>query len=110
MEPTPQFQELLDPFVRGMLVFLPVLFGAVEFIKQKTGLKGRQVELLSAAIFVLFGALVVLATYFPLVGTQVAAVVVFLTMCVLAPSGNYKFINTRLPDPRGPQQDERMER
>ena len=42
-----------------------------------------------------FGILVVVSFYFPERGVQVGAVVLFLLMCALAPSGYYKFISER---------------
>ena len=55
MENAIRIQELLDHFGGIMLIFLPVLFGAVEFIKQKLHFSGRAVELLAVGIFTLFG-------------------------------------------------------
>ena len=46
-----EIQNLVTTLVAVFVPFLPVLFGAVEFIKKKTGLKGRAVEALSAVIF-----------------------------------------------------------
>ncbi len=79
----------------AMVVFLPVLFGAVEYLKATWGMKGKQVEAVSVGLFVLFGLLVVGAHYYPGVGTEIAAVVLFMAMCVLAPSGFYKFVDAR---------------
>jgi hypothetical protein len=92
MNTAPQFQELLEQFSGTMLIFLPVLFGSVEFIKSKLGVSGRAVELIAVGIFVTFGGLVVVSYYFPEKGAGIAAVVLFLSMCALAPSGFYKFI------------------
>ena len=92
-----EIQELLNQFGGIMLIFLPVLFGAVEFIKNKFKLDGRTVEIIAVVLFVLFGGLVVLSFYFPTWGVQVGAIVLFLLMCALAPSGYYKFINARAP-------------
>ena len=97
METGTQIQEILAQLGGMMLIFLPVLFGAVEFIKDKLGFTGRTVELIAMGIFVLFGVLVVVSFYFPERGAQAGAVVLFLLMCALAPSGYYKFINTRAP-------------
>jgi hypothetical protein len=90
-----EFQEQLTKFGGAMVIYLPVLFGAVEFIKNKLGIKGRTVEFLSVGLFVLFGVLVVAAYYYPERGVQAGSIVLFLLMCALAPSGYYKFINTR---------------
>ena len=95
MENATQIQALLDHFGAIMLIFLPVLFGAVEFIKQKLHFSGRAVELLAVGIFSLFGVLVVVSYYYPDQGVSAAAVIIFLLMCALAPSGLYKFINQR---------------
>ena len=95
MDQANEISGLVQTFVGMMLLFIPVLFGAVEFIKQKTNLQGGAVEALSAGLFVVFGFLVVLSYYFPEWGGQVAAAVMFLVMCALAPSGYYKFINSR---------------
>ena len=95
MENATRIQELLDHFGKIMLIFLPVLFGAVEFIKQKLHFSGRVVELLAVGIFSLFGVLVVVSYYYPEKGVSAAAVIIFLLMCALAPSGLYKFINQR---------------
>ena len=95
MENAIRIQELLDHFGGIMLIFLPVLFGTVEFVKQKLNFSGRAVELLAVGIFSLFGVLVVLSYYYPDQGVSAAAVVIFLLMCALAPSGLYKFINQR---------------
>jgi len=95
MESSGELQRLLSEFTSIMFIFLPVLFGSVEFIKSKLSFSGRSVEFLSAGIFVLFGVLIVAAYYFPDVGIQVAAIVLFLLMCAMAPSGFYKFINNR---------------
>lgn len=81
----------------AVVPFLPVLFGAVEFVKQKLSLSGIQVELLSMGIFVLYGILVILSYFFPSWGFYVAGGFVFLLMCAMAPSGFYKFINSRAP-------------
>ena len=97
MNTAPQIQELLDQFGGMMLIFLPVLFGSVEFIKHKLGFTGRVVEWITVGIFVVFGALVVASYYFPEQGAGIAAVTLFLMMCALAPSGFYKFINDRQP-------------
>ena len=90
-------QELLIEYSGSMLIFLPVLFGTVEFLKEKLGFNGRTVELLSVGIFVLFGVLVVVTEIYPDRGVQVSGIVLFLLMCALAPSGYYKFINARAP-------------
>ena len=95
MEYSGELRELLGEFGGIMIVFLPVLFGTVEFIKSKLGMSGKKVELLSVGLFVLFGVLIVVSYYFPTRGIQVSAIVLFLLMCALAPSGIYKFINTR---------------
>lgn len=92
-----EVQGMLNRFGGIMLIFLPVLFGAIEFIKAKSGLEGRKVEWLSVGLFVLFGGLVVFSFYFPSLGIQIIAIVLFLLMCALAPSGFYKFVNARLP-------------
>ena len=92
-----QIQDLLRQLGEMMLVFLPALFGAVNFIKDKLGFSGRAVEFLAVGLFTLFGALVVVAFYYPGRGVQAAAVVLFLLTCALAPSGYYKFINARVP-------------
>ncbi|MFC1996994.1 hypothetical protein ACFLXI_05225 [Chloroflexota bacterium] len=97
MNTATQLQELLAQFGTTMLVFLPVLFGAVEFIKEKLGFKGRAVELLAVGIFLLFGVLVVITFYYPEKGVGASAIVLFLLMCALAPSGYYKFIDSRAP-------------
>ncbi len=95
MDVTIEAQELISKFVGIMIIFLPVLFGAIEFMKAKLGLKGKKVEFISIGIFVLFGALVVVSHYFPGYGVQIIAIVLFLLMCALAPSGFYKFVNVR---------------
>jgi len=95
METANQIQELLNHFGGIVLIFLPVLFGAIEFIKQKLHFEGVAVELMAVGIFALFGVLVVVSYYFPENGVSAAAVVIFLLMCALAPSGFYKFINQR---------------
>ena len=97
MENATQLQEYLTEFGASMLLFLPVLFGAVEFIKDRLGLAGRAVELLALGLSVLFGVLVVVADYFPEKGLEAAAIVLFLLMCALAPSGYYKFVDARAP-------------
>jgi len=95
MNITVEIQELVNQLAGVMLVFLPVLFGAVEFIKDKLNLTGRVVEFVSIGIFVLFGVLLVASLYHPERGAQAAAIMLFLLMCALAPSGYYKFINRR---------------
>lgn len=97
MNTATQIQELVDHFGGIMLIFLPVLFGAIEFIKEKLRFEGRAVELMSVGIFTLFGVLVVVSYYYPENGVGAAAIVLFLLMCALAPSGFYKFINQRAP-------------
>ena len=92
-----QIHELLTQLGGIMIIFLPALFGAVEFIKEKLGFSGRAVEFLAVGIFTLFGVLVVAAFYVPARGVQVAAVVLFLLTCALAPSGYYKFVSARAP-------------
>ena len=92
---------LTESFIKGILYFLPVLFGAVEFIKAKFELKGTTVEVVAVVLFVLYGALIVLAHYFPTWGFQVLAITQFLIMCALAPSGFYKFIGERTTKYRG---------
>ena len=96
-----EIQNLVTTLVAVFVPFLPVLFGAVEFIKAKTGLEGRAVEALSAGLFVFFGLLVVVAYFFPVHGVIIVAVILFLVMCALAPSGYYKFINARAPGKDG---------
>ena len=88
-------QMQLGEFMGVMLLFLPVLFGAVEFIKAKGNLTGGAVEALSIGLFVVYGVLAVVAVLYPSVGTLTAAVGLFLLMCALAPSGYYKFIAAR---------------
>lgn len=95
MDNVAEVQGLVTSFGGVMLLYLPVLFGAVEFIKEKLSFEGRTVEFLSVGLFVLFGVLVVAAYYFPERGVQAGSIVLFLLMCALAPSGYYKFINTR---------------
>ena len=97
MEVATQIGELLTQLGSIMMIFLPVLFGAVEFIKDKLGFEGRTVEFLAIGIFTLFGVLVVVSFYFPERGVQAGAIVLFLLSCALAPSGYYKFINARAP-------------
>ncbi len=52
-------QEFVGFLVAAVIPFLPVLFGAVEYIKSKTSLGGGQVEALASGLFVLFGVIVV---------------------------------------------------
>lgn len=92
-----EIQEYLTHFGGLMLLFLPVLFGTVEFIKDKMGFRGSTVEYIAVSIFVLFGGLVVAAYFYPQKGIQVAAIVLFLLSCALAPSGYYKFVSARAP-------------
>lgn len=84
--------DILQSMAKQLIPFLPVLFGAVEFIKDKTGLKGPAVEAVAAGLATLFGSLVLLSHYAPDTGTDIAASVIFLIMCILAPSGYYKFL------------------
>lgn len=93
--------EFVGYLAAGILPFLPVLFGAVEFIKAKADLSGISVELLSSGIFVVYGILLILAYFFPSWGFYVAGGFVFLLMCALAPSGFYKFVNSRAPKVNG---------
>jgi len=89
--------EFLGFLVAGILPFLPVLFGAVEFIKDKFKVSGVKVEIIASLIFVVYGALMILAYFFPSWGFYIAGGAVFLLMCALAPSGYYKFVNARAP-------------
>lgn len=89
--------QFVGYLIAAVIPFLPVLFGAVEFIKAKSSLKGAAVEWLSAGIFVLYGAIVILAYFFPGWGFYIAGGFIFLLMCALAPSGFYKFMNARAP-------------
>ena len=101
-----EIQEYLTHFGGLMLLFLPALFGTVEFIKDKMGFQGRTVEYMAVGIFVLFGGLVVVAYFYPQKGVQAAAIVLFLLSCALAPSGYYKFVDARLPKVAQDGQDE----
>ena len=87
--------EFVNHLVKMILPFLPVLFGAVEFIKSKKDLSGSIVEALSIGIFVIYGILSILAYFFPNWGFYLVGGFVFLLMCALAPSGFYKFVNAR---------------
>ena len=92
-DPVSEIQNYLVLWAAIMAIFAPVLFGAVEFIKAKSGLQGKAVEWLSAGLFVLFGGLVLVVFFFPGVGPAIAAAVLFLLMCALTPSGYYKYFN-----------------
>lgn len=87
--------EFVAHLVKMVIPFLPVLFGAVEFIKNKFNLSGAVVEWVSAGIFVLYGIFVILAYVFPGWGAYLVGGFIFLLMCALAPSGFYKFVNER---------------
>lgn len=87
--------EFVTHLVKMILPFLPVLFGAVEFIKAKKDLSGRIVELLSIGVFLVYGILSILAYFFPSWGVYLVGGFIFLLMCALAPSGFYKFVNSR---------------
>ncbi|MHC4749254.1 MAG: hypothetical protein ACYTFW_05205 [Planctomycetota bacterium] len=95
MDQVNDVQALVSEFTRAVVLFLPVLFGGVEFIKSKLGLSGKVVELISVGLFVVFGGLIVLSHYYPARGAEITAIVLFLSMCALAPSGFYKFVNAR---------------
>jgi hypothetical protein len=97
MDTAAQIQEIFTQLGGVMLVFVPALFGAVEFIKDKLGFEGRKVEYLAMGIFALFGVLSAAAFYYPERGIQAGALVLFLLTCALAPSGYYKFLNARAP-------------
>lgn len=87
--------QFVTHLVKMMLPFLPVLFGAVEFIKAKKNLKGGVIEAISIGIFVVYGALVILAFFFPSWAVYILGGGVFLLMCAMAPSGFYKFVSSR---------------
>ena len=88
--------EFVNHLVFTILPFLPVLFGAVEYIKSKSEkLSGGVVEGLAILLFVLYGALALMAFFFPAWGFYLIGGFVFLLMCALAPSGYYKFISAR---------------
>lgn len=87
--------DFISHLVASILPFLPVLFGAVEFIKSKKDLEGQVVEAIAVGIFVVYGGLAILAFFFPGWATYILGGAVFLLMCALAPSGFYKFVNDR---------------
>jgi len=89
--------EFVNHLVKMIFPFLPVLFGAVEFIKSKKGLSGSVVEWGAIGIFTLYGILAILAFFFPSWGIYLVGGFIFLLMCALAPSGFYKFQNDRHP-------------
>lgn len=86
--------EFVIYLTKTILPFLPVLFGGVEFLKSGLKLDGQKVTLLSIGIFVFYGALVILAYFFPIWATYVLGAAVFLLMCAMAPSGYYKFASS----------------
>ena len=96
-----EMSELVGVLVGALVPFLPVLFGAVEFVKAKTGIEDGLVEWMAVGLGLLFGGLIVLAYYFPGWGLEAAAVFLFLIMAALAPSGFYKFTSARVEKIRG---------
>jgi len=91
MDPYDFFEHL----VKMLMPFLPVLFGAVEFIKANSKLEGSQVSLLAIVVFLIYGALVILAYFFPSWAAYILGGAIFLLACALAPSGFYKFVSAR---------------
>lgn len=91
MDPYDFFEHL----VRMILPFLPVLFGAVEFLKSFLKIEDLKVTLLAMLLFVIYGALVIVSYFFPSWATYILGGSMFLLACALAPSGFYKFVSAR---------------
>ena len=88
-----QVQELLALLMAAMVLFEPLKFGAIEFIKAKSGLQGSAVEWLAIGVSVFFAVLVLLVYFFPSWGVMVAAITLFLITAIISPSGYYKHLS-----------------
>jgi hypothetical protein len=87
--------------VIGGVALIPLVFGLVEFFKSAFNLEGKAVTWMAAGIGLVLAVVAQLESIVPGIAPWVKLVV--LGLCTaLATSGNFKFLNARLPKTERP--------
>jgi hypothetical protein len=82
--------------VIGGVALIPLVFGLVEFFKAAFNMQGKAVTWMAAGIGLVLAIVAQLEMVFPGIAPWVKLVI--LAICTaLATSGNFKFLNARLP-------------